>query len=149
MPIGISARSRRLPTVIIWSIRPSSGGWRAGGGNKQTEVFRTRYRRRSGIESTNSGLKRRTGLGRLRVRGRARVFQAIYLKITGWNILRAAACATMRKLVQTKARAAVFGLWAWVRTAVAARATSRPAPSTVPEASHGWFLPRLALLRAA
>ncbi|MCU0913545.1 MAG: transposase [Planctomycetes bacterium] len=41
---------------------------------QQKEVFRTRYRRRSGIESTNSGLKRRTGLGRLRVRGRARVF---------------------------------------------------------------------------
>jgi len=30
------------------------------------EVFRERYRIRSGIEGTNSGLKRRTGLGRLR-----------------------------------------------------------------------------------
>ena len=34
---------------------------------QDTEVFRQRYRRRSGIESTNSALKRRTGLGRLRV----------------------------------------------------------------------------------
>ena len=65
-----------------------------------TEVFRERYRRRRGIESTNSGLKRRTGLGRLRVRGQPRVFQAIYLKITGWNILRASVCAKMRDWVR-------------------------------------------------
>jgi hypothetical protein len=81
-----------------------------------TEVFRQRYRRRSGIESTNSGLKRRLGLGRLRVRGRPRVFQAIYLKITGWNILRAAACATMHGLVWAKAKTAVCGLRTWFRT---------------------------------
>ena len=116
---------------------------------QQTDVFRQRYRRRSGIEGTNSGLKRRMGLGRLRVRGRARVFLAIYLKVTGWNILRAAACETMRNLVQTKARAAVLGLWTRVRTAVRARQTSRLAPSEVPGASHGWFLPRWALLQAA
>lgn len=85
---------------------------------QETEVFVHRYRRRSGIESTNSGLKRRTGLGRLRVRGRPRVFQAIYLKITGWNILRASVCAKMHKLVQIRARRAFYGLWTWVRTAV-------------------------------
>lgn len=79
---------------------------------QQTEVFAQRYRRRSGIESTNSGLKRRTGLGRLRVRGRPRVFQAIYLKITGWNILRASVCATMRKLVQARAQTAVSYVFA-------------------------------------
>ncbi len=58
-----------------------------------TDVFRERYRIRGGIEGTNSGLKRRTGLGRLRVRGRPRVFHAIYLKVAGWNILQASACA--------------------------------------------------------
>jgi hypothetical protein len=71
-----------------------------------TEVFRQRYRRRSGIEGTNSGLKRRTGLGRLRVRGRPRVFMAIYLKIAGWNILRASVCATMRQYVHARAQTA-------------------------------------------
>ena len=80
-----------------------------------TEVFRQRYRRRSGIESTNSGLKRRLGLGRLRVRGRVRVFQAIYLKVAGWNILRAAACAKMREIVRAKAQTAVFCFWTLVR----------------------------------
>jgi hypothetical protein len=74
-----------------------------------TEVFRERYRLRSGIEGTNSGLKRRTGLGRLRVRGRPRVFHAIYLKITGWNILRASVCAKMREIVYERAQRAIFG----------------------------------------
>jgi hypothetical protein len=86
---------------------------------QQTEVFRERYRRRNGIESTNSGLKRRLGLGRLRVRGRRRVFQAIYLKIAGWNILRAAVCAKMREWVHAKAQRAVL------RVCVAVCATSR------------------------
>jgi len=74
-----------------------------------TDVFRERYRRRSGIEGTNSGLKRRTGLGQLRVRGAPRVFHTIYLKITGWNILRASACAKMREIVYQRANMAV--LW--------------------------------------
>jgi hypothetical protein len=73
-----------------------------------TDVFRERYRRRSGIEGTNSGFKRRTGAGQLRVRGGPRVFQAIYLKITGWNILRASVCAKMREIVYQRATMAVL-----------------------------------------
>lgn len=75
-----------------------------------TEVFRERYKIRSGIEGTNSGLKRRVGLGRLRVRGRPAVFHAIYFKIAGWNILRASVCAKMRQIVYAKAGMAVFWL---------------------------------------
>jgi len=77
---------------------------------ENTEAFRERYRVRGGIEGTNSGLKRRTGLGQLRVRGRPAVFNAIYLKIAGWNILRVAACATMREIIRKKAAAAVLCL---------------------------------------
>ena len=66
---------------------------------QDTSAFRDRYRIRSGIESTNSGIKRRTGLGRLRVRGRKAVFHAIYLKAAGWNLLRAAASKKMRAIV--------------------------------------------------
>jgi len=73
-----------------------------------TDVFRRRYRVRSGIEGTNSGLKRRTGLGRLRVRGQPRLFHAIYLKINGWNILRASVCAAMREIVYERAEKALF-----------------------------------------
>jgi hypothetical protein len=62
-----------------------------------TSVFRQRYARRAGIESTNSGLKRRLGLGRLRVRGRKAVGHALYLKAAGWNVLRAAAALARRR----------------------------------------------------
>jgi hypothetical protein len=76
-----------------------------------TDVFRDRYRIRGGIEGTNSGLKRKTGLGQLRVRGRPAVFQAIYLKIAGWNILRASVCAKMRAIVWERANMAAFRLY--------------------------------------
>jgi hypothetical protein len=62
-----------------------------------TTVFQERYARRSGLESTNSGLKRRLGLGRLRVRGRKAVRHALYLKAAGWNLLRAVAALARRR----------------------------------------------------
>ena len=85
-----------------------------------TEVFKERYRIRGGIEGTNSGLKRRTGLGQLRVRGRPAVFHAIYLKIAGWNILRASVCAKIREIVWERANMAAFwlnfGFLRWAKT---------------------------------
>ena len=75
-----------------------------------TEVFIDRYKIRGGIEGTNSGLKRKTGLGRLRVRGRPAVYHAIYFKIAGWNIMRASVCAKMREIVYARAKRAVLWL---------------------------------------
>jgi hypothetical protein len=66
---------------------------------QETDVFRQRYAKRSGLEGTNSGVKRRLGLGKLRVRGRRAVFQAIFLKVAGWNLLRAAASGKLHSLV--------------------------------------------------
>ncbi|HEX9111459.1 MAG TPA: transposase [Terriglobales bacterium] len=66
---------------------------------QETPVFTERYARRSGIESTNSGLKNRLGMKRLRVRGRGSVFRVILHKVAGWNVLRAAAAKTMRAWV--------------------------------------------------
>ena len=63
---------------------------------QKTDVFREEYAKRSGIESTNSGLKRRLGLGKLRVRGRKAVNHAVYLKAAGWNLLRAVASGRLR-----------------------------------------------------
>ena len=70
---------------------------------EETEPFRERYRKRSGIEATNSILKRVTGLGRLRVRGSPGVFHSILLKVAGWNLLQAARALTMRQKHQIAA----------------------------------------------
>ena len=87
-----------------------------------TQVFRERYKIRGGIEGTNSCLKRKTSLGRLRVRGRPAVFNAIYLRIAGWNIMRVAVCAKMREIVWARANIAVLGFnLALSRLAIAAK----------------------------
>ncbi len=76
---------------------------------QETDDFKVKYRQRSGIESTNSLLKRVTGLGRLRVRGKASVFQSLLLKVAGWNILRAS--SSMRLMASLKGLlAALAGL---------------------------------------
>ncbi|NOQ23405.1 MAG: transposase [Candidatus Aegiribacteria sp.] len=67
---------------------------------EKTEEFKEKYRKRSRIEGTNSGIKRRTGMGRLRVRGRPDVFNAILLKTAGWNILQAARSEKVREYVR-------------------------------------------------
>ena len=64
-----------------------------------TDAFKESYRIRAGIESTHGGLKRRLGLGRVRCRGRPRVFYKIVMKVCGWNVLRAAATETLRRRV--------------------------------------------------
>jgi hypothetical protein len=53
---------------------------------EESEEFREKYRRRSGIEATNAQLKRVLRIGRLRVRGLARVRHAVVLKALGWNL---------------------------------------------------------------
>jgi hypothetical protein len=67
--------------------------------NEKTDEFRKRYTKRAGIESTNSGIKRRTGMARLRVRGKKSVFHAIILKVAGWNIFQASRSEKMRQFV--------------------------------------------------
>jgi hypothetical protein len=89
---------------------------------ENTQAFRQEYRLRAGIESTSSGLKRRTGLGQLRVRGRPAVFNAVYLRIAGWNILRAAACAKMRQIVRARVRKAICSFnFVFLRVILAAK----------------------------
>ena len=65
-----------------------------------TPVFRESYAQRSGIEFTNSGLQNRLGLGWLKVRGRGAVFRTLLLKVSGWNVLRAATSAKLRAVVR-------------------------------------------------
>ena len=58
---------------------------------------------RARIEATNSAIKRRTGIGKLRVRGRPGVFNTILLKIAGWNILQAPRSTKAREDVRKQA----------------------------------------------
>jgi hypothetical protein len=76
--------------------------------HQKTGDFKAKYRKRSGIESTNSLLKRVTGLGRLRVRGKPSVFMAMVLKVVGWNILQASR--------STKLMRALIGLFSSLTT---------------------------------
>ncbi len=55
---------------------------------QQTKAFKDAHRIRSGIEATNSELKRRHGLRRLRVRRYARVTLAVRLKMLAVNVKR-------------------------------------------------------------
>ena len=76
---------------------------------ERTEAFRQQYRKRAGHESSFSGMKRRCGLGRLRTRGSPGVTLSALLKITGWNLLRAAASTRMRAKIGKQVRRALQG----------------------------------------
>ena len=56
--------------------------------NQQTTEWKDRYKIRSGIEATNSELKRSHGLGKLRVRRAAKVCFAVACKLIACNIKR-------------------------------------------------------------
>ncbi len=75
---------------------------------QQTDAFRENYAIRSGGESVNSGLKRRTGLGRLRVRRLKKVRMATLLRCAGWNLFRMVAALADRKRRDLAASCAVL-----------------------------------------
>jgi len=56
--------------------------------DQQTKQWKERYRIRSGIEATNSELKRSHGIGKLRVRRAAKVCFAVACKVIACNIKR-------------------------------------------------------------
>lgn len=70
-----------------------------------TDAFAENYAIRAGQESTNSALKRSTGLGRLRTRGLLRMRMGVLLRCAGWNLKRATAA------LQARARRAGTDLW--------------------------------------
>ena len=75
---------------------------------QQTDAFRENYAIRSGGESVNSGLKRRTGLGRLRVRRLKKVRMATMLRCAGWNLFRMVAALADRKRRDLASSCVVF-----------------------------------------
>lgn len=73
---------------------------------QDTKPFQENYRKRAGGESVNSGLKRVTGLARLRVRGLPAIAHAAYMRIAGWNIFRAATSLLLRAKLKRTAKSA-------------------------------------------
>jgi hypothetical protein len=63
---------------------------------QRTEAFAENYAIRAGLESTNSALKRATGMGRLRTRGLKRMRLGVLLRCAGWNMKRAVAALRAR-----------------------------------------------------
>lgn len=66
---------------------------------QQTKEFKENYSIRAGSESVNSGLKRSTGIGRLRTRGLPRIRMAVMMRCAGWNLIRALAMLKKRGIV--------------------------------------------------
>jgi len=63
---------------------------------QSTAAFAENYSIRGGGESVNSGLKRKTGMGRLRVRGHPNMELGVFLRCAGWNLSRAIAALRKR-----------------------------------------------------
>lgn len=72
---------------------------------QSTTAFTENYSIRGGGESVNSGLKRKTGMGRLRVRGRPNMELGVFLRCAGWNLSRAVAALKKRGIAD------FGGLW--------------------------------------
>lgn len=97
-PVRLQERQRQGVTAkVYFEMREYRAGVRRE--EEQSASFRNMYRLRSGIEGTNGSLKRRLGLGRLRVRGRPAVSSALLLKLAGWNLLRASTTKKYRAMI--------------------------------------------------
>lgn len=76
--------------------------------HQDTEKWRKTYNSRAQIEGTIGSIKRRTGMVRLRYRGRKRMFSSMYLKLAGWNISRAVCSARIQaKIAKIVKRGAI------------------------------------------
>ena len=110
-----------------------------------TDVFRENYAIRGGGESVNAGLKRRTGMGRLRVRGSPRVRMAVLLRCAGWNLFRALAALKQRGI---RDLAAVFAALVRIR-ALVCRILRLPKPSMRLNRRNITLWPETSVLAAA
>jgi hypothetical protein len=81
---------------------------------QSTTAFAENYAIRGGGESVNSGLKRKTGMGRLRVRGRPSMTLGVLLRCAGWNLSRAVAALKKRGLDDFGGLMAYFSRFLWL-----------------------------------
>jgi hypothetical protein len=84
-------RFRKRPAAIATEVRQHQ---------QRQPSFKTRYKIRSGVESTNRELKQRHGFAKPRVRGRAPLELAVHLKVLALNAKRA--CAHYLRLAEAR-----------------------------------------------
>lgn len=89
---------RKVRGQFVLTHTPGERRLAARRAEQATDAFGENYRIRAGGESVNSGLKRRTGMGRLRTRGSPRVRMAVLLRCAGWNMFRALAALKKRRI---------------------------------------------------
>jgi len=99
---------REVRGAFVFRHTPAQRRLAARRAEQATDAFRKQYAIRSGGESVNSGLKRRTGMGRVRTRGSPRVRLAVLLRCAGWNLFRALAAFKKRGIRDFVAQAAAF-----------------------------------------
>jgi hypothetical protein len=92
-------RPRRNDRVLEWSAADLARSLRRQ--EQQTPYFKEQHKIRSGIEATNSELKRCHGLRKLRVRGKARVGLSVRLKTLALNVKRYLAHLVRQALCKT------------------------------------------------
>ncbi len=83
--------ARREGRKTVFNYLDSQAATKARRDHERTDEFREEYRPRSGIEATFGRLKQFTPLGRLRVRGRDRVFSQIEAIFAMHNIMQSVA----------------------------------------------------------
>ena len=64
---------------------------------QETQEWKQKYAKRSGVEGVHEALDRITGIKKLNVRGIQAVAMAVFFKVTGWNISAAAKVALKRR----------------------------------------------------
>ena len=64
---------------------------------QETQEWKQKYAKRSGVEGVHEALDRMTGIKKLNVRGIQAVAMAVFFKVTGWNISAAAKVALKRR----------------------------------------------------
>jgi len=93
---GSQCPVKRSGGQFVFHHTPAQRRLAARRAEQSTDAFKENYAIRAGGESVNSGLKRKTGMGRVRTRGRPRVSMAVLFRCAGWNMMRALAALKKR-----------------------------------------------------
>ena len=101
--------ARRQRRKMVFNYLDSQAATKRRREHERTDEFREEYRPRSGIEATFGRLKQFTPLGRLRVRGRDRVFSQIWTIFAMHNIMQSFAYIFRNSLDVLAAAAATVG----------------------------------------